>query len=388
MASVREATYDLLRERGMTTMFGNPGRTELPMLADFPDDFTYVLGLQEATAVGMADGFAQAGGRPGYVNLHTAPGVGNAMGAIFNAQANHSPLVVTAGQQCALVDDAAGEPHQPGRARACRTRSSSGATSRRAPRTCRTPSRGRSTGVAAADGAGVRLDPDGRLAGRGRRGRRRRATRDRAVAGRAAARAIVRDDRAPARGREESRAGRGPGRGRQRGLGRRRGAGGEAGLPVLASPRRAAGRIGFPEGHPTSTGCCPPGDRAARARRSRATTSCWSPAASVFSYYPNIPGPLLPEGTRAGGDHERSRRGARAPMGDAVVADVALTLEALVAEVGESDREPRRRRTGARPRGVRPDQRVAGGAALADVCPEDGIAVVESPSATLACATG
>src|SRR5437764_10455283 len=99
MASVREATYDLLREHGMTTMFGNPGSTELPMLAAFPDDFTYVLGLQEAAVAGMADGFAQASRRPAFVNLHTAPGVGNAMGAIFNAQANHSPLVITAGNQ-------------------------------------------------------------------------------------------------------------------------------------------------------------------------------------------------------------------------------------------------------------------------------------------------
>ena len=80
-------------------MFGNPGSTELPMLADFPDDFRYVLGLQEAVVVGMADGFAQASGTVGHANLHTAPGVGNAMGAIFNAQANHSPLLITAGQQ-------------------------------------------------------------------------------------------------------------------------------------------------------------------------------------------------------------------------------------------------------------------------------------------------
>src|SRR5690242_13411691 len=83
----------------MTTIFGNPGSTELPMLQQFPSDFTYVLGLQEATVVGLADGYAQASGRPTLVNLHTAPGVGNAMGAIFNAQANKSPLVITAGQQ-------------------------------------------------------------------------------------------------------------------------------------------------------------------------------------------------------------------------------------------------------------------------------------------------
>src|SRR5438128_175474 len=99
MATVREATFELFRAHGMTTIFGNPGSTELPMLADFPDDFTYVLGLQELVVMGMADGFAQASGRPTHVNLHTAPGVGNAVGGIFNAQANKSPLVITAGQQ-------------------------------------------------------------------------------------------------------------------------------------------------------------------------------------------------------------------------------------------------------------------------------------------------
>src|ERR1041384_6794995 len=99
MTSVREATYELFRAHGMTTVFGNPGSTELPMLADFPEDFSYILGLQELVVVGMADGFAQASGRPTHVNLHTAPGVGNAVGGIFNAQANKSPLVITAGQQ-------------------------------------------------------------------------------------------------------------------------------------------------------------------------------------------------------------------------------------------------------------------------------------------------
>src|SRR5881396_3277363 len=99
MTSVLDATYELFRRHGLTTMFGNPGSTELPMLRDFPDDFRYVLGLQEAVAVGMADGFAQASGLPTQVNLHTAPGVGNGMGAIFNAQANKAPLLVTAGQQ-------------------------------------------------------------------------------------------------------------------------------------------------------------------------------------------------------------------------------------------------------------------------------------------------
>ena len=99
MTSVREAAFELLRERGMTTIFGNPGSTELAMLGPLPEDFRYVLGLHEAVAVGMADGFAQASGSVAHVNLHTAPGVGNGVGAIFNARANKAPLLVTAGQQ-------------------------------------------------------------------------------------------------------------------------------------------------------------------------------------------------------------------------------------------------------------------------------------------------
>ena len=99
MATVREVTLDLLRELGMTSVFGNPGSTELPFLRDFPEDFTYVLGLQEATVLGMADGYAQATGSAAFVNLHTSPGLGNAMGAIVTAWHNKTPLVITAGQQ-------------------------------------------------------------------------------------------------------------------------------------------------------------------------------------------------------------------------------------------------------------------------------------------------
>src|SRR6201986_3116873 len=99
MTTVREATLEIFRAHGMTTIFGNPGSTELPMLADLPDDFRYILGLQELVVMGMADGYAQATGRPTHVNLHTAPGVGNAVGGIGNAKANKAPLVITAGQQ-------------------------------------------------------------------------------------------------------------------------------------------------------------------------------------------------------------------------------------------------------------------------------------------------
>lgn len=99
MISVRQAAFDVFRAHGLTTLFGNPGSTELPMLADFPADFQYVLGLQEGVVVGMADGYAQATGRPTLVNLHSAPGVATAMGALVNAAAARSPLVLTAGQQ-------------------------------------------------------------------------------------------------------------------------------------------------------------------------------------------------------------------------------------------------------------------------------------------------
>jgi benzoylformate decarboxylase len=99
MSTVREVTYELLRSLGMMRVFGNPGSTELPFLKDFPEDFTYVLGLHEGVVVGMADGYAQGTGRAAFVNLHTAAGLGNASAAIMTAHHNRTPLVITAGQQ-------------------------------------------------------------------------------------------------------------------------------------------------------------------------------------------------------------------------------------------------------------------------------------------------
>lgn len=96
---VHDVTYELLRSLGLTTVFGNPGSTEQSFLRDFPDDFTYVLALQEASVLTIADGFAQATGRPALVNLHTAAGTGNAMGSLVAAYRANTPLIVTAGQQ-------------------------------------------------------------------------------------------------------------------------------------------------------------------------------------------------------------------------------------------------------------------------------------------------
>jgi benzoylformate decarboxylase len=97
--TVRGAVIELLRSLGMTTVFGNPGSTELPFLDRWPADFRYVLGLQEAAVVAMADGYARATGNAAFVNLHSAAGVGHALGNVFTAYRNRAPLVITAGQQ-------------------------------------------------------------------------------------------------------------------------------------------------------------------------------------------------------------------------------------------------------------------------------------------------
>ncbi len=99
MSTVREVTYQLLRDLGMTVIFGNPGSTELPFLRDMPSDFKYVLGLHERSAAGMALGYAMARGRAAFVNLHSIASAGNGLSAVIDAFYCHAPLVVTTGQQ-------------------------------------------------------------------------------------------------------------------------------------------------------------------------------------------------------------------------------------------------------------------------------------------------
>jgi len=101
--TVRSVTLSLLREFGMTTIFGNPGSTELPMFRDFPEDFRYILGLQESIVMGMADGYAQATRNAALVNLHSSAGTGHSLGNLFTAYRNQTPLVVTAGQQARSI---------------------------------------------------------------------------------------------------------------------------------------------------------------------------------------------------------------------------------------------------------------------------------------------
>lgn len=99
MPTVKDVTFNLLRKLGVTTIVGNPGSTEETFLKNFPSDFDYILGLQEASVVSMADGLSQGLRKPVIVNVHTGAGLGNAMGAIITSYLNKTPLIITAGQQ-------------------------------------------------------------------------------------------------------------------------------------------------------------------------------------------------------------------------------------------------------------------------------------------------
>ncbi|HYH54272.1 MAG TPA: benzoylformate decarboxylase [Solirubrobacterales bacterium] len=384
MPTVREATFDLFRAHGMTTMFGNPGSTELPMLADFPADFRYVLGLQEAVVVGMADGFAQASGKTTVVNLHTAPGVGNAMGAIFNAQANHSPLLITAGQQARAQitlqanltnRDATRMPHplvkwsyEPPRAEDVPLALAHGShLAGLAPRGPVFVSLPMDDWYAEVDEADAQAAIERRVTGR-------------AVADPEAVRALA--ERLDAAANPVLVAGPDIDTAgawdiavalaeRQR-------------LPVWASPATGGVRLGFPENHPNFGGVLPPAIGPV-GQTLEGHDLIVVVGSSVFPYYPHIPGPLLPEGAKLvaiTSDHDEA---VRAPMGDAIVADVGLTLAALVEAVPESSRPAPEPNPGPQEiPATDPLNPSTVHSALAEVMPEDTIVVLESPSSTLA----
>ena len=101
MPTVREAAFAVFEHFGVDRMFGNPGSTEIPMLRALP--FPYVMGLNEAVVVAMADGYARSSGKPALVNLHSAAGTGHSLGNLFTAFRNNAPVVVTAGQQARSI---------------------------------------------------------------------------------------------------------------------------------------------------------------------------------------------------------------------------------------------------------------------------------------------
>ncbi len=384
MPNVREATFDLFRAHGMTTIFGNPGSTELPMLKDFPEDFRYVLGLQELVVVGMADGFAQASGKVTHVNLHTAPGVGNAVGGISNAQANKAPLLVTAGQQVRpqitmeanLTNrDAVVGPqpyvkwsHEPPRAQDVPHALA------RAIHNAATPPRGPAFVSIPMDDWDAEADPD--LASN---------VIARTVAGRTSpnpesleelARALTEaSNPVLVAGPDIDASG-----------------GWEAAvalvekqaLPVWATPAPGGGRLGFPEDHGNFLGILPPAIGAA-SETLKGHDLVLVVGSSVFPYYPYLPGPLLPDGATLVQLTADPQEAARAPMGQAIIGDVGLALARLLELVGESTRaQPQPRPLPGPPPASDPISGTAAMTALAEVWPEDAIAVVETPSSTVA----
>jgi benzoylformate decarboxylase len=384
MTTVREATLELFRAHGMTTIFGNPGSTELPMLANLPDDFAYVLGLQELAVVGMADGYAQATGRPTHVNLHTAPGVGNAVGGIGNALANKAPLVITAGQQVrpqithqALLTnrDATVGPqpyvkwsHEPPRAQDV-----PGAIGR-AIHHAMLPPRGPAFVSIPMDDWEAEADEE-RAINAQRRIVTGRAVPDPAELAQVAA--LLESARNPVliAGPEIDASG---------GWYAAVAFAEKQRLPVWASPGTASSRIGFPENHPNFVGVLPPAI-GPLAQTLNGHDVILAVGTQVFPYYPYMPGPFLPDGASLIAITSDPDEAARAPMGDAIVGDVALALQQLVELVGESDR-PHRDQRPAPPEPAHADP-MSGSeamAALADVWPDGGIAVAEIPSSASA----
>jgi benzoylformate decarboxylase len=384
MPTVRDASFDLFRAHGTTTIFGNPGSTELPMLADFPADFRFVLGLQEAVVVGMADGFAQASRGPAVANLHTAPGVGNAMGAIFNAQANHTPLLVTAGQQ----------------ARAQMTLQAN-LTNRDAIRMPHPlvkwsyePPRPQDVPLALARGLHLAsLPPQGPVfvsipmddweAEVGEAEARE------AIARRVSGRAVASPDAVRRLAGHLDSAKNpvlvaGPDIDASGGWDAAVALAERQRLPVWATPATGGAKLGFPEGHPNFRGVLPPAIGPV-AQTLEGHDLILVAGSSVFPYYPHIPGPLLPEGATLVAITSDPDEAARAPMGYAIVADVGLTLEALREAVPESSRPALEPNPGPTEiPAADPLDSSTVHSALAEILPEDAIVVLESPASTLA----
>ena len=378
MPTVREATYDLLRSYGVTTFFGNPGSNELPFLDGFPPDFRYVLGLHEGAAVAMADGYAQASGETVLVNLHSAAGLGNAMGSLVNAKTSRTPIVVTAGQQAremvpieallANVDATrlpeplvkwSNEPLRPedvpaAIAHACHLAS----LPPRGPVFVSLPLDDWS---ASADGEKVELLKARRVTGRAApepsvvreiSERLDRARNPVFVVG-----PDVDEEGAFEDAVKLAEACR---------------------MPVWASP--STSRCPFPTDHPAFRGVLPTSIKSLSESLSEHDLILVA-GAPVFRYHQYVPGPFLPPGASLVSITCDADEAARAPMGDAVVADVALTLRALVEAVTPPDRPAPKPRPRPAPAEVTsPLSAEAVYDALDGVLPPDAVLVNESTS--------
>jgi benzoylformate decarboxylase len=345
--SVRQVTHNFLERQGLTTIFGNPGSNELPFLADLPGSFRYVLGLREGAVVGMADGYAQASGRPVLVNLHAASGSGNAMGALTNAAASRTPLVIVAGQQ---VRPAIGPEAN---------LTSVDAAALMRPLVCW-----------AAEPACAQDVPRA-LA---------QAVFEAKLQRRPAYLSVPYDDWAAEAGENslalldrqvERAAVPSPEQGRR--LAERLGA------PVWAAP--SLFRLPFPNRHPLFRGVLPAGiEPISQAFRGHDLVLVLG--APVFRYHEHLPGRYLPEGTRLIQVTDDASAVARAPMGEALLADLGAVIDLLVgtldapAESAGKYRPAPGEQTGRGPL-LHPEEVFA---ALRDEQPSDTAYVVESTS--------
>ncbi|MCT7355614.1 benzoylformate decarboxylase [Streptomyces sp. 15-116A] len=381
MPTVRRVSHAFLERQGLTTIFGNPGSNELPFLAELPENFRYVLGLHEGAVVGMADGFAQATGRPVLVNLHAASGSGNAMGALTNAVASRTPLVVVAGQQVrpaigpeanlASVDAPAlmkplvgwaAEPACAGDVPRALAQAVFEARLRRRPTYLSVPY---DDWAAEADANSLAvLDRDVRRASVPDAGQGRLLV-ERVAAAERPALVLGGDIDAAGLFDEAVR------------LAER------LGCPVWAAPSQF--RLPFPNRHPLFRGVLPAGIAPVSAAF-EGHDLVLVLGAPVFRYHEYLPGRYLPEGTRLVQVTEDASAAARAPMGEALVADPGAVIDLLLtsldgpsAPVGPYIPAPEPR-TAEGP-ALHPEQVFA---ALRDELPEDTAYVVESTSTNAA----
>jgi benzoylformate decarboxylase len=333
----------------------------------------------------MADGFAQASGAVTHVNLHTAPGLGNGVGAIFNARANKAPLLVTAGQQMRSLmtlqanltnRDAVEVPkpyvkwsYEPPRA------ADVPFALAQAIHHAALPPAGPAFVSIPMDDWAVELAPVDYAT------QIARSVGGRAQADPAQITALAERLRSAKRPAFIA----GPDIDASGGWDAAIELAESQRLPVWASPATGGGRIGFPENHPAFQGLLPPAV-GPLAQTLAGHDLVLVAGSSVFPYYPNIPGDFLPEGAQLVAITSDPDEAARAPMGDAIVADVALTLRALVQELGQpSERQAPPARVELDP--PPPGDQLSGGevhTTLAELFPQDGIVVLESPSSTAA----
>ncbi len=331
--TIRQVTFNLLRKLELTTIFGNPGSTEETFLKNFPKDFRYIQVLQEASAVGAADGYAQATRRPALVNLHTSAGVCNAMSNILSASMNKTPLIITAGNQTRemllmepwLTNVQPAELPKPW------------------VKWSYEPVRAEDVPAAIMQAYAMALQPpagpvflsipldDWDKPAKSEailRSVTRRIGPDPARIDEFAAILSAAQNPVLVYGAAIAR-----GNGWQQAVDLAE----KLGAPVWAAP--ATERPPFPESHPLYAGTLPFAT-APLAKKLEGHDVAIVIGAPVFRYYPYVPGPYIPEGLRLLHISDDPGETGRAPVGDSMLSDPVLALEALAARVHPRDSRP------------------------------------------------